>query len=203
MKWSAVAVLVALMLLWIGILVLPAQVAQSAQEPPLVLPRDAAFVQEQAESPEIWHYTNPALITDTTAHTSYMPIVHAQQAFEDELIDLINAERSKQGTGTLRKSSVLMQVAEAHSRDWRDTGSPDDTWDFLDRVKNGGYNWQHVGWAWDSATPTPQDVFNGWMGSQTINSGLILSSLYTEIGVGYVAGGTRSHYWSAVFATPR
>lgn len=138
----------------------------------------------------------------------YLPIVlksSASPSFEDQLISLINAERSSRSLGTLSQSGILMQVAEAHSQDMVDRNffshvNPDGLGPG-ERLTNAGYNWSTWGETIGAGYSTPQAMFDGWMNSSD-HRAILLSEAYTEIGIGYVAGGTYGHYWTAVFAKP-
>ncbi len=78
-------------------------------------------------------------------HTVYLPIVRGVPAPEEQLIDLIDAERLRRGVNALQVNSVLMQVAEAHSQDminrnFFDHTNPDGQ-DPGDRLDEAGYAW--------------------------------------------------------------
>jgi len=152
---------------------------------------------------------------DVAANTGggnvYLPIVlksftGSPSTFEGELINLINAERSSRGLGTLNQSSILMQVAEAHSQDMHDRDFFDhvnpDSLGPGERLTNAGYNWSAQGENIGCGQSTPQAIFDSWM-SSAVHREIVLSVTYTEVGVGYVAGGTCVHYWTAAFARPR
>jgi len=137
--------------------------------------------------------------------TVYLPIIHRSPTQEEELVDLINAERSRQGIGPLQINSVIMQVAEAHSQDMIDRNffnhtNPDGL-DPGDRLTNAGYNWLGAGENIGGGYTTPQAMFNAWMSSPGHRAGM-LSDYYTEVGIGYVTGGYYGHYWTADFARP-
>jgi len=135
-----------------------------------------------------------------------VPPVPPGPTFEDQLIALINTERSSRGLGTLKKSDLLAQVAEAHSKDMRDRDffshtNPDGLGP-LDRLDNAGYKyvsaWENIG----SGQSTAQEAFDDWMASPT-HKAIMLKPGLTEIGIGYVAGGTMGHYWTGLFALPK
>jgi len=142
----------------------------------------------------------------------YLPIIlksstgaGSPSTFEDQLISLTNAERSSRGLGTLSKSSTLMQVAEAHSQDMVDRNffshtNPDGLGPG-ERLTNAGYNWTAWGETIGAGYSTPQSMFDGWMNNSE-HRDILLNATYTEIGVGYVAGGTYGHYWTGLFAKP-
>ncbi len=127
-------------------------------------------------------------------------------AEESELLNLINAERASHGLGPVRMSNVLMQVARAHSqdmidRDFFDHTNPDG-WGPGDRLDNAGYNWMTYGENIGGGYTSAELMSNGWMNSSG-HRAIMLTPEFTEIGIGYVAGGFYGHYWTALFATPR
>jgi uncharacterized protein YkwD len=150
---------------------------------------------------------NPALQSNVGyTYTVYLPIVRGGPSPEEQLIVLINAERTRRGLSALQINPVLMQVAEAHSQDmvnrnFFDHTNPDGQTPG-DRLDEAGYAW----WAWGETIgggfTTPQAMFDGWMNS-TPHRDILLSPDYTEIGIGYVTGGYYGYYWTADFARPR
>jgi len=200
----------------IGILVLPAYAAQLVEEPPSPIPLDATSIGRASQAPEagisISYHEDPTRIAETIAYTGYFPVIRrapgggpTQPTIEDELIDLINAERSRRYLRTLKKSDVLMQVAEAHSQDMWDRNFTDhvnpDGLSPFDRLRNAGYDFwgagENVGWGQSTA----QGVFDWWMASPGHQANMLLPA-FTEIGIGYVAGGSKGDYWTGLFATP-
>ncbi len=147
------------------------------------------------------------VVDSTGSIKTYLPLIlRSWPPFEEQLINLINAERSSRGLATLSRSDLLMQVAEAHSQDMVDRNFFDHTNpDGLgpgERLTNAGYNWITWGETIGGGYTTPEAMFNGWMNSDP-HRAILLSTNYTEIGIGYVAGGTYGHYWTAVFARPQ
>lgn len=156
----------------------------------------------QAAAKPSWPQT---VIQSSNSYTVYLPIIYRSPTFEEQLVDLINAERAKQGLGTLSINSVLAQVAEAHSQDMIDRNFFDHTNpDGLlpgNRVTNAGYTWSNVGETIGAGYTSPQAMLNGWLNSPG-HRAILLGANYTEIGIGYVPGGAYGHYWTAVFARP-
>lgn len=140
----------------------------------------------------------------SSAITIYLPIIYRGPTPEEELVSLINAERSRRGIAPLQINWLIMQVAEAHSQDMIDRNffshiNPDGL-DPGDRLANAGYLGS-VGENIGGGYPTPQAMFNAWMDSQGHRDNM-LWDYYTEIGIGYVTGGYYGHYWTADFARP-
>jgi uncharacterized protein YkwD len=217
-KWAPVGLLVVFLVLLIGILALPAYAAQAVEELPSPIPLDTTSIGRASQAPEagtsISYHEDPTRIAGTIAYTSYLPVIRrapgggtTQPTIEDELIDLINAERSSRGLGTLKKSNVLMRVAEAHSQDMRDRDfvshiNPDGLYP-SDRLDNAGYTYWGAGENIGAGQSTAQEMFDDWMASTQGHRETMLDPAFTEIGIGYVAGGSWGHYWTGLFATPK
>ncbi len=140
----------------------------------------------------------------SSAITIYLPIIYRSPTPEEELVSLINAERSRLGRDPLQINPLLMQVAEPHSQDMIDRNffshtNPDGLGPG-DRASNAGYS-GYVGENIGGGYPTSQAMFNAWMAS-TGHRDNMLDEFYTEIGIGYVTGGYYGHYWTADFARP-
>ncbi|MEW6569238.1 MAG: CAP domain-containing protein, partial [Chloroflexota bacterium] len=131
--------------------------------------------------------------------------------FESTLLTLINQERQNQGLAPYNLDSRLQAAARLHSTDMAcnnflsHTGS--DGSSVGDRVRRQGYNWTWVGEniyaTSNTSSSAPQQAFTWWMNSAPHRANL-LSSNYTDIGIGYVyhAGSTYGGYFTAVFARP-
>jgi uncharacterized protein YkwD len=121
---------------------------------------------------------------------------------------LINQERAAQGLLAYAAQGQLQTAARLHSTDMACNGFFDhkgsDGSNVGQRVNAQGYSWSWVGeniFAGSSATP--QSAFDWWMSSAPHRANL-LSSNYTEIGLGYIyeAGSPFGGYFTAVFARP-
>jgi uncharacterized protein YkwD len=121
-----------------------------------------------------------------------------QDASEDEVVDLVNAERAKAGCDPLRVDPKLAQAAQDHSsdmaeRDYFDHTTPEGL-TFADRIVNSGY-------------PTPgaeniavgqkdaPEVMAGWMDSDGHRANILNCDL-NNIGVGLDENGM---YWTQDF----
>lgn len=150
----------------------------------------------------------PPLVTtlqSSAVTTVYLPVVVKAPYPEEELRLLINAERNSRGLVPLAFDALLAQVAEAHSQDMIDR-------DFIahtnpdglnpgDRLANAGYSASTWGETIGAGYTTPAAMLAGWMNSPG-HRDILLSPNFTEIGLGYVTGGSYGHYWTAVFARP-
>jgi len=126
------------------------------------------------------------------------------EAFELEVIRLVNQERISRGLHPLRRNSSLTNAARAHNRDMIDN-------DFFDHTGSDGstpaeracdhgyapYGWGacYVGENIAGGHSTPASVINSWMNSPGHRDN-ILNTNYREIGVGHTTGGAWGNYWT-------
>ncbi len=124
------------------------------------------------------------------------------QTQEEQVAALVNQERAKHGLKPLKLNWELSRVARYKSQDMIDKryfshtsptyGSP------FDMMRNFGISYRTAGENIAAGQKTPQEVMNAWMNSDGHRKN-ILSSQYTEIGVGYAKGGQYGHYWTQMF----
>ncbi len=127
------------------------------------------------------------------------PTASALSAFEQEVVELTNAERTKKGLQPLQIDTELSKVARLKSQDMKDNnyfnhnsptyGSP------FDMMEQFGISYRAAGENIAMGYRTPAAVVNGWMNSEGHRAN-ILSSNFTHIGVGYVEG---THHWTQMF----
>ena len=119
--------------------------------------------------------------------------------YEEEVVRLVNVERSKAGLPALKTDWELARVAEHKSQDMRDKkyfshtsptyGSP------FTMMKNYGIQYRAAAENIAQGQRTPEKVVNAWMNSSGHRAN-ILNKNFTHIGVGYVEDG---HYWTQMF----
>ncbi|MEM8571258.1 MAG: CAP domain-containing protein [Pseudomonadota bacterium] len=126
-------------------------------------------------------------------------------AFEAEVLDLTNAFRAEHGLDPLQADLKLTAAAE----DWSQTMADEDVFEHSDtaaQVEDEGYEWRALGENIAVGYTTPEDVVNGWIGSEGHRANL-LNEDFQEIGIGYVYrendGGDApyGHYWTQIFGT--
>ncbi len=133
------------------------------------------------------------------------PNVSPQQ---QQVLDLVNAERTSRGLVPVRFSAQLNAASLAHTRRQALDGSiyhedPQDGSSPGDRIGREGYEFSTWGENVAAGYPTAEAVMNGWMTSPG-HCKNILNPAFTEIGVGFVSGGERfNQFWTQVFARPR
>ena len=121
---------------------------------------------------------------------------------EQEILKLVNAERSKQGLSPLTLDWELSRVAKFKSEDMRDNnyfshnsptyGSP------FNMMKSFGITYKSAGENIAAGQKTAQAVMTDWMNSSGHKAN-ILSKNYTRLGVGKATGGSYGTYWTQMF----
>ena len=124
---------------------------------------------------------------------------NALNAYEREVVSLINEIRAQNGLGQLSINTELSRVARIKSQDMHDKdyfshtsptyGSP------FDMMKSFGIRYRTAGENIAMGYRTPQSVVDGWMNSPGHRAN-ILNGSFKEIGMGYVASG---NYWTQMF----
>ncbi|MEN1970224.1 CAP domain-containing protein [Lentibacillus sp. N15] len=119
--------------------------------------------------------------------------------YEQQVVDLTNQEREKQGLSPLKADTELSKVAHEKSRDMSANnyfshnsptyGSP------FDMMKSYGISYQSAGENIARGQQTPEEVVNAWMNSEGHRAN-ILNAKFTHIGVGFVENG---NYWTQEF----
>lgn len=120
----------------------------------------------------------------------------------DEVLKIVNQERSKQGLKALTLSSKLTDVATIKAKDMRDKnyfdhtsptyGSP------FEMMRHFGIQYQSAGENIAAGQKTAKEVMNSWMNSSGHRAN-ILNADYAEIGIGYIEGGSYGTYWVQLF----
>jgi uncharacterized YkwD family protein len=119
--------------------------------------------------------------------------------FVQQVIDLTNAQRSKNGLPALKADSQLSGVAQKKSADMAQNnyfshtsptyGSP------FDMMRDFGVTYKSAGENIAQGQRTPQEVVTAWMNSEGHRKN-ILSANFTHIGVGYEKSG---NHWTQMF----
>lgn len=149
------------------------------------------------------HIKNPSLIYPGQRLT--IPSQSSTKAFEDEVVRLVNAERSKRGLQTLASNWELSRVARYKSQDMINKnyfshtsptyGSP------FNMMENFGIRFSSAGENIAYGQRTPAEVMKGWMNSPGHRAN-ILSPSYTHIGVGVAKTKSGVYYWTQMFIKP-
>ena len=163
----------------------PAPVPQQTQP---TVPAPAPQQTKPAPAPK------PAAQTQTNA-----PTTGTVSQYVKQVIDLTNAERSKNGLSALKADTQLNGVAQKKSLDMQQKnyfshtsptyGSP------FDMMRDFGVTYKSAGENIAQGQRTPQEVVTAWMNSEGHRKN-ILSSNFTHIGVGFEETGK---HWTQMF----
>lgn len=129
------------------------------------------------------------------------PVSSQVSVFEQQVIDLTNQERAKNGLPALKLDAQLSKAARAKSVDMQTNkyfshtsptyGSP------FDMMKQFGVSYRGAGENIAMGQRSPQEVVNSWMNSSGHRAN-ILNKSFTHIGVGHAENG---NYWTQMFIT--
>ena len=145
-------------------------------------------------------FANPNLIYPGDIVT--IPLKDAQvDAFEKQVVDLVNAERTGQGLQPLTVNWQVSRVAGYKACDMRDNnyfnhtsptyGSP------FQMLRDFGISFTAAGENIAKGQRSAESVMQAWMNSSGHRAN-ILNAAYTQIGVGYCAG-QGGPYWVQMF----
>lgn len=134
-------------------------------------------------------------VTETTTYT-----VNTNSSYAQQVLELVNTERAKNGLSPLTLSSSVTKVAQLKAEDMKNKnyfshtsptyGSP------FDMLKRFGISYRTAGENIAKGQKTPQAVVNAWMNSPGHRAN-ILGKGYTQLGVGCTGGS--SPYWVQTF----
>ncbi|MDO8508268.1 MAG: CAP domain-containing protein [Nanoarchaeota archaeon] len=123
----------------------------------------------------------------------------ASASVESDFLNLVNEERAKLGRGVLTYNDKLTKAGVLHAEDMIDKNyfshTSIDGRSFVQRINEQGYGYSAIGEniAYHSGTPSASKVFSMWKNSPGHYSNMI-SSKYTEMGLGVVYDGRRTIY---------
>lgn len=119
-------------------------------------------------------------------------------SLEDQVVQLVNAERKKHGLSALSKNSTVVTIARNHSKKMAESGSLYHS-NFGNSLKNNGVGYRTAGEnvAYGTSPFSPQSVVQSWMNSPGHKAN-ILNENFTHIGVGY-AKSDKFDYWTQIF----
>ena len=154
-----------------------------------------APAQQQQQTPAQRQQQAPAQQQQQQAAPAPANVSQAVQ----QVIDLTNEQRRKNGLPALKADTQLSGVAQKKSVDMQQKGyfshtSPTYGSPF-DMMRDNGVTYKTAGENIAQGQRTPQEVVNAWMNSEGHRKN-ILSRDFTHIGVGYEATG---HHWTQMF----
>ena len=146
----------------------------------------------------------PAPTTTTTAPTTTNTTTSTStfSAQQQEVLNIVNKERTSRGLSALKFNAELAKVATTKSQDMIDRGyfdhnSPTYGSPF-DMMKKFGITYKSAGENIAMGQKTPQEVMTAWMNSDGHRKN-ILNSSFTEIGIGIAKDKNGRLYWTQMF----
>ncbi|SCE30702.1 Uncharacterized conserved protein YkwD, contains CAP (CSP/antigen 5/PR1) domain, partial [Streptomyces sp. Termitarium-T10T-6] len=129
------------------------------------------------------------------------PAPPAPSGMAEQVAQLVNTERSKEGCGPVSVNGLLNTAAQRHSADMAAqdyfSHTSQDGRDPGDRITAAGYRWSTYGENIAKGQRTPADVMQSWMDSPGHRAN-ILNCSFKEIGMGKVDSGG-GPVWTQVF----
>ncbi len=121
-------------------------------------------------------------------------------AFVQEVVNLVNAERAKEGLSPLTINTKVQAAAQVRAVECEQSFShtrPNGT-SFSTALKEQNVSYQRAGEniAWGQRSP--KEVMNGWMNSEGHRAN-IMNPNFTTIGVGYYQNAKGTNYWCQLF----
>ena len=123
-------------------------------------------------------------------------------SYQKQVLDLVNAERTKRGLKALTLDTKLSNVATMKSQDMIDKnyfdhnsptyGSP------FDMMRKFGVSYRSAGENIAEGQRSPQEVMNAWMNSEGHRKN-ILNPNFTTLGVGVAKTSSGRLYWTQMF----
>ena len=153
--------------------------------------------------------TRLALVAAASAALAAAPAVGSPQTAEaatvsvqNQVIQLVNVQRTKAGCRALALDARLSRAAPPHSIDMAKrryfSHTSLDGRTFAQRIRAQGYTGSIIGENIAAGYPTPKAVVDAWMKSPGHRAN-ILNCRYTAIGVGSAVGGPYRYYWTQDF----
>lgn len=122
--------------------------------------------------------------------------------FQNQVVQLVNQERTSRGLKALSVDSALTQTATLKSQDMAKLGYFDHTSPTygspFDMMKQFGISYRTAGENIAMGQTSPQQVMSAWMNSEGHRAN-ILNSSFTKIGVGIARNSSGQYYWTQQF----
>lgn len=154
--------------------------------------QDTPVIPEEPETP-----TEPILPEEPeTSEPS-----QSENSFAVQVIELVNAERAKEGLNPLVYDAEMEQAALVRAKEIQTSFShtrPDGS-SFVTAMKEAGVSYQMAGENIAWGQKTPEQVVEAWMNSASHRAN-IMNVNYGRIGVGYQKNDGGVSYWVQLFA---
>ena len=134
-------------------------------------------------------------------------VLGVQSPLEQQVFNLVNAERAKAGIGLLTLNPQLVAAAQIHARDMAALGVLDHNLPgvaqptLISRAQFVGYRYGWLGENIASGFTDAQSLVNAWMNSPEHRANIIFASL-TEAGIGVGTGPGGTLFFCQEFASP-
>ncbi len=167
----------------------------------LIHPNDKIYLPDRGAGTS----TGQGSASDNIAHGNETAATTEIPAQAEAVLNLVNAERKKQGLQSLTLSTKLTNVATMKAKDmavnnYFDHNSPTYGSPFQ-MMQKYGISYHAAGENIAAGQRTPEEVMQAWMNSSGHRAN-ILNSSYTQLGVGYYKGGSYGVYWVQEFIKP-
>ena len=140
--------------------------------------------------------------TGTTDSTGSTGTVSTVNSMEKQVASLTNSERKAKGLSALTLDNQLSKLARIKAEDMAKKGYFSHTsptyGSAFDMMNKYGVSYRTAGENIAKGQKTAESVMNGWMNSSGHRAN-ILSSAYTNIGVGYAKDSRGNTYWVQIF----
>ena len=140
--------------------------------------------------------------TGTTDSTGSTGTVSTVNSMEKQVASLTNSERKAKGLSVLTLDNQLSKLARLKAEDMAKKGYFSHTsptyGSAFDMMNKYGVSYRTAGENIAKGQKTAESVMNGWMNSSGHRAN-ILSSAYTNIGVGYAKDSRGNTYWVQIF----
>lgn len=123
-----------------------------------------------------------------------------EHAFLQEVVDLVNAERAKEGLAPLSVNTNVQAAAMVRAKECEQVFShtrPDGS-SFSTALKEQNVSYKSAGENIAWGQKSPQEVMNAWMNSSGHRAN-IMNPNFTTIGVGYYENANGTDYWCQLF----
>ncbi len=139
--------------------------------------------------------TTPSKVENNNSNSSV-------SSYEKQVVELVNAERAKNGLSALTLDSSVSNVARTKSKDMATNNYFSHTSPTYggagSMLSQFGIKYTAYGENIASGQKTPQEVVTAWMNSSGHRAN-ILASDFTKIGVGYATNSSGKAYWTQMF----
>lgn len=123
-----------------------------------------------------------------------------EHAFIQEVVNLVNAERAKEGLSPLSIDAKVQAAAQVRAKECEQSFShtrPNGT-SFSTALKEQNVSYRSAGENIAWGQKTPQEVVTAWMNSSGHRAN-IMNKNFTTIGVGYYENASGTDYWCQLF----